>query len=404
MDNKYANLSGIARNEPDVYETTNTPVSNEKLNPQEDDSNSVQKIVISTKEAHEKFNRNSLNSDYVDFSDTITSRRKFGYRVEPDSYEWNQDLVESPLQRFKRLEAELSDLKNDLTEMDKYASEEDKKQLIDFDPINLSKQVEELQGKVKTLHLETIGAKVDIDKLNNKAKKDLLYDNLNSLKKELAKNSDKKGGQSESSIVFKLFTDLEASDLAKANKISELNKRLANLEAVFGAGNAAVNERQISKLCNHIDNKSVIGLVENLSTKMNLIEKQSLEQTESRLQAVTHRVNQLNEKKVVIEDQEKLNKVNELYNMVSKWKDVSAVVPSVVERLAALNEVHQKAFEFPAILSRLDSEQTTLKDNLNSSNDVLKNLEKNFEANLASIKTNFDLLNEKLAEANKTSA
>ena len=126
--------------------------------------------------------------------------------------------------------------------MDKYASEEDKKQLIDFDPINLSKQVEELQGKVKTLHLETIGAKVDIDKLNNKAKKfafsffnfsrlkllnillflnrDLLYDNLNSLKKELAKNSDKKGGQSESSIVFKLFTDLEASDLAKANKVN----------------------------------------------------------------------------------------------------------------------------------------------------------------------------------------
>ena len=83
----------------------------------------------------------------------------------------NQDLVESPLQRFKRLEIELSSLKNDLVEMDQFASEEDKKQLIDFDPINLSKQVEELQSKVKTLHLETIGAKVDINKLNNKAKK-----------------------------------------------------------------------------------------------------------------------------------------------------------------------------------------------------------------------------------------
>lgn len=65
MDNKYANLTGIARNEPDVYETTNSPANNEKINPQEDDSNSVQKIVISTKEAHEKFNKNSLNSDYV---------------------------------------------------------------------------------------------------------------------------------------------------------------------------------------------------------------------------------------------------------------------------------------------------------------------------------------------------
>lgn len=75
------------------------------------------------------------------------------------------------MERFRRLEAELKSLKTDLTEMDQFATEEDKKQLIDFDPIALSKQVEELQNKVKTLHLETIGAKIDIDKLNNKAKR-----------------------------------------------------------------------------------------------------------------------------------------------------------------------------------------------------------------------------------------
>lgn len=75
------------------------------------------------------------------------------------------------MERFKRLEAELNSLKTDLTEMDQFATEEDKKQLIDFDPIALSKQVEELQNKVRTLHLETIGAKIDVDKLNNKAKR-----------------------------------------------------------------------------------------------------------------------------------------------------------------------------------------------------------------------------------------
>ena len=75
------------------------------------------------------------------------------------------------MERFKRIEAELNSLKADLTEMDQFATEEDKKQLIDFDPIALSKQVEELQNKVKSLHLETIGAKIDIDKLNNKSKR-----------------------------------------------------------------------------------------------------------------------------------------------------------------------------------------------------------------------------------------
>lgn len=399
MDNKYANLIGIARNEPDFYETTTPSSANVNLPAQEDESSSVQKLNVNTKDAYEKFNKKSLNSDYVDFSDTLTNRRKFGYRVEPDIYEWNQDLVESPLERFKRLEAELNSLKTDLTEMDQFASEEDKKQLIDFDPIALSKQVEELQNKVKTLHLETIGAKIDIDKLNNKAKRDLLTDSLNAMKKDLSKKNksgDAAQTQSEASIVFKLFTDLEANDLERANKISELNQRLANLETVFGAGNASVNDRQISKLCNNVKNKSILGLVEHMSDKMSLIEKQSLEQTESRLQAIAARVNQLNDKKSLVEDQEKLNRVNELYSIVSKWKDMSALVPSVVSRLTALNDIHQKAFEFPAMLSRLDAEQESIKQNLNTSNDILKNLEKNFESNLASIQKNFDLLNERI--------
>lgn len=71
-----------------------------------------------------------------------------------------------------------------------------------------------------------------------------------------------------------------------------------------------------------------------------------LEQIESRLQMIYQRVNQLNDKKSLVDDQEKLNRVNELYQMVTKWKDVSANVPSVVERLSALNELHQKGLLF----------------------------------------------------------
>jgi len=114
--------------------------------------------------------------------------------------------------------------------------------------------------------------------------------------------------------------------------------------------------------------------VENLSGKMSLVEKQSLEHVEAHLQAVVHRLNQLNEKKLLIEEQEKLGRVSELYGMVSKWKDISAVVPAIVERLSALNEIHQKAFEFPSMLSRLDAEQEAIKQKLNTSNDVLKNV------------------------------
>ena len=73
---------------------------------------------------------------------------------------------------------------------------------------------------------------------------------------------------------------------------------------------------------------------------------QSLEHIESKLQIVNQRINQLNDKKNIIEDQEKLTRINELYTIVNNWKDVSASVPAIVERLAALNEIHQKGCIF----------------------------------------------------------
>ena len=84
------------------------------------------------------------------------------------------------------------------------------------------------------------------------------------------------------------------------------------------------------------------GLVENLNSKLSLLDMPSLEQVESKLQIVSQRINQLNEKKSLIEDQEKMNRINELYAIVNNWKDVSASVPGIVERLSALNDIHQK--------------------------------------------------------------
>ena len=131
-------------------------------------------------------------------------------------------------------------------------------------------------------------------------------------------------------------------------------------------------------------------MVENLNNKINLIDSQALDQIESRLHMICQRVNQLNEKKLLIEDHEKLNRVNEIYQMVVKWKDISTSVPSIVERLSILNDLHQKgyyfssknylmlnfknfhlAFQFPAILSRLDSEQKLIKEKMDSNNDLL---------------------------------
>ena len=57
-------------------------------------------------------------------------------------------------------------------------------------------------------------------------KRELLIDNLNAMKKVLTTKSDqtenKDNKSSESSIIFKVFTDLEATDIERTNKVSKI--------------------------------------------------------------------------------------------------------------------------------------------------------------------------------------
>ena len=67
-------------------------------------------------------------------------------------------MVETPIQRFKRLEKELKELKDDLKDMNNSDLSEDK-QAMNFNPVELAQQVESLQNQVNSLHLEAIGVK-----------------------------------------------------------------------------------------------------------------------------------------------------------------------------------------------------------------------------------------------------
>lgn len=95
-----------------------------------------------------------------------------------------------------------------------------------------------------------------------------MIDHLNEFKKSLkSKSKDSKdlvpvNTTTQSNLmVFKLFADLEEAELVRVNKVAELNNRLLNLEKVFGAGNASVNETQIEKLCTNIENKSILVVI-----------------------------------------------------------------------------------------------------------------------------------------------
>jgi dynactin-2 len=112
--------------------------------------------------------------------------------------------------------------------------------------------------------------------------------------------------------------------------------------------------------------------VESLENKINLVDQQSLELIESKISWILQKMQQLNEKKVLIEENEKITKINELFQVTSKWNDALATLPNIASRLTSLNELHQQAIQFSSALTRVDCEQQAIKQTLESNSELLK--------------------------------
>lgn len=210
-----------ARNEPDLYETSDITQTDTKY--VEDDSSNVTKIIVDPKEVYEKFNKSNLNSRHVDFSDSLN--RKHGYLIDHDIFEWNSH--ETPVQKFNRLQREMDQLKQELNELK--LNEKNENVSLEFDPIELLKQVENLKKQVTNLQLEQIGAKQSVTNLDGSTKKQLLVDHFNDLKKSLGKVDIEAKSQEQStdkSMVFKIFNDLETSELNRVSKVIPKNFKL----------------------------------------------------------------------------------------------------------------------------------------------------------------------------------
>ncbi len=141
-DPKYANLPGIAHDQPDVYETHDLPESEQHL---DDDASGggggggtdcVETLHISANEAMGRFKGKQLDASDIDFSDRIRGPRgRRGYVA------WSGELEllnraggggggsgeesETPLQRYNRLNCEVNELWDEINALKKQAADEE---------------------------------------------------------------------------------------------------------------------------------------------------------------------------------------------------------------------------------------------------------------------------------------
>nr|XP_041567509.1 dynactin subunit 2 isoform X4 [Taeniopygia guttata] len=392
-DPKYADLPGIARNEPDVYETSDLPEDDQaEFEAEELSSTSVEHLIINPNAAYEKFRDKRLGTEGVDFSDRIGRTRTTGY--EAGEYEMLGEGLgakETPQQRFQRLQHEVQELLRDVEQIQSSVKESGAEE--ELTPMALARQVEVLKQQLLSSHLEKVlgpGAAVDFADPEGALAKRLLQ------QLEVAKCSKATPGKGPTrtpapagdAVTFELYWRPEQDQFAQSAKVSELEKRLALLEAAVRCEPDSQVSAQ-NPLLVGLKGSSLMDTVQVLQAKVNVLDVAVLDQVEARLQSVLGKVNEIAKHKATVQDADTQSKIHQLYETLQSWDAVASALPDVVHRLVTLRDLHEQATQFGQVLVHLDTTQQEIAGALKDNTVLLAEVQKTMKDNLAIVEDNF---------------
>ncbi|XP_078045763.1 dynactin subunit 2 [Augochlora pura] len=402
-DPKYADLPGIAYDQVDVYETTDLPESEQfELYP-EDDTKSIEKLHISATEAFNKFKGKHVISETVDFSDCLSLKRKTGYKFG----DWElpgEGETETPIQKYQRLQHEVKELYEEIYDMKQKAQDEAEVKSV----VDIISQVQDLGKQLDSLKLEEYLG-VDLvatlsDPQGTRLKQ--LISQIEAFKKtsiptsesDSKEKSTKAEKTAESNVLKYQMTYLpEKARMQETARIALLEQRLCNLESVMGT-----TTDKLSKFSQNLKSQGVMEAVQELGAKAALLDTYQLDIIENQLASVIHRMDTIVQKKAALTlDTEQEQKISEMYEIMKQTETMSQILPQTVNRMLALNTIHQQAAEFNKSLTRLDELQLQITSDLESNKSLLQGVQESFASNLEIIKNNIEALDERVKNLSK---
>jgi hypothetical protein len=150
-----AAVESLQRNETEVFETPDKGRFDE-LSEDDSESQSVEKLEVSTDQAFMKFRGQILDSSRTDFSERIGRRQAAGYAARGPDFELAPECdhaKETIQQRFNRLQAEVQLLIQDL-EAAKVGNQSNNES--ETSPVQLTTQIQELQQQLLEINLEKL--------------------------------------------------------------------------------------------------------------------------------------------------------------------------------------------------------------------------------------------------------
>uniref|UniRef100_A0A8D8VKV0 Dynactin subunit 2 n=1 Tax=Cacopsylla melanoneura TaxID=428564 RepID=A0A8D8VKV0_9HEMI len=403
-DPKYANLSGIAYDQPDVYETDDLPEAdqgNQLLEEKGDTSEHIERLHIDAKQATLKFKDKTINVNRADFSDSLNKLHKYGYDVLSQDWELvAKGEKETPIQKYQRLQCELKELVDEVSlikePMDRIDGEKNKLTV---------EQIEQLVSQVSAIKLDKFLGQDLLESLSDvegAALKTLVMrlDSFAVSNVKASPNSKDKdkgiiGGGGGDLVRYQLGLQSQQAHLNTAAKLTSLEHRLIKLENMLGEHSSSV-----CKLFGGGHN-SLIENTDWLRAQINLIDATHCDAYDARITHLSNKLDKVIEKATSVDakDGERDQRVNELYEL-SRSVD-SALVPRTLERLIALESLHAQASNFATLLKELESVQVDLAANLTNNQSLLTSLETKMSSDVDNIKHDVTTLNEKIKSLKK---
>ncbi|XP_064930859.1 dynactin subunit 2 isoform X3 [Columba livia] len=426
-DPKYADLPGIARNEPDIYETSDLPEDDQaEFEAEELTSTSVEHLIINPNAAYEKFKDKHLSTEGVDFSDRITKTRRTGY--ESGEYEILGEGLgakETPQQRYQRLQHEVQELVREVEQIQCTVKESAAEE--ELTPMALARQVEVLKQQLLSSHLEKLlGPAVAIDFADPSgavAKRLLQQLEVVKCSKATPGKSPAKGpAPTRDAVTFELYWRPEQDQFAQTAKIAELEKRLAQLEATVRCEpHSQVRGQELlpcrsppphpaplmqftspqNPLLVGLKGTSLVETMQVLQAKVNILDVAVLDQVEARLQSVMGKVNEIAKHKATVQDADTQSKIHQIYEMMQRWDPVASTLPDVVQRLVTLRDLHEQATQFGQVLVHLDTTQQEIAGALKDNTVLLAEVQKTMKENLAIVEDSFADIDTRIKQLQK---
>lgn len=173
-------------------------------------------------------------------------------------------------------------------------------------------------------------------------------------------------------------------DVISQVRMSALERRLNLLESLLGH-----DDNQVQNVLKKTKSENLTEAAETLSTWLSLIKPDSAQRVGRELDYLTQRLEKINETSTSEEDKldpQSRTKLDQLFNLVTSTDKYRAMVPTIIHRLSAMEELQQKAAHVTTTVNHLELVQSQIVDSLQSNKDELSSLNEMFSKNIEMIK------------------